>query len=138
MDWIAVTAVSALAAMPVRYRARYDAWIALHPDFETRYAEIVAQKVLQARASIESRPGNVLDPDTTTIPDSAVLPILNLILYQTMFEIEDAVNVDEDLRSSMIRADMYVQSLRFTNVTNADGEPSPSYTEPETPRGTLL
>jgi hypothetical protein len=146
MDWLQVDAAYALGAMPARYRARYDLWIAgsidpyypPHPEFEARFAEIVEQKVGQARAAIASRESNTLDPDESTLPESTVLPVVNLIVYQAMYEIGDTLALDAELRAMMIRADMHVQSLRFMNIRCEEGEPHPYYVEPETPRGTLL
>ena len=139
MSWTSVDAAYALAAMPARYKAQYDAWIADHPEFEARFEEIVAQQVARARQAIASRPANTLDPTEDSLPDGTLLPIVDLITYHMMFEMGDEtlIDLDIDLRSSMTRADMHVTQLRYTNITCDEAAARPSYTPPETPRGTL-
>jgi len=126
MDWTHVTKDTALAEMPVALVTPYAQYLAAYPDRATILDDLVLRVVEEFRAAIMSNPENVLDPDATKLPLPCIRPAMTIIWHN--LALETGPRPAEEAVQTMIRAEMYLRSMRYSFSTRDGVAPSPHYT----------
>jgi hypothetical protein len=134
MEWIALNETQVLADLPTELDSLYTAWLVANPTKATRLAEITANTVEEFRVAITSNPANVLDDDTTKIPQSCVRAAETIIYYSLMMEM--GISIKAEALQSMTRAEMFLRMVGYKHLTTESAattttKPIPIYTAPE-------
>ncbi len=131
MNWLALTTTKVLADLPTDLTPVYNDWLTANPGKAGRLAEIVSETVAEFRDAMATNPANILDADTTKLPESCIRSAENFIIYTLMMEM--GVDLSTEAHQSMTRAEMFLRMISYKhfNVTADDADvavqPSPAY-----------